>query len=127
MTYVSIMYQYWVSFYLYRILINNIYNNIYFFGSFIFLIGRIVTIVLLAGRINNKNNMILSLLPTCPESTNVEVTRSNFSERKAVNVVIPWNYQSYVNLNYFINLLIFLYTIIIRCFTDKKANISNHC
>ncbi|XP_020278417.1 gustatory receptor for sugar taste 64a-like [Pseudomyrmex gracilis] len=50
--------------------------DIYFFGSFIFLIGRTVTVTLLTARINDQSKVALPALYTCSASTyNVETER----------------------------------------------------
>ncbi|XP_071644434.1 gustatory receptor for sugar taste 64a [Temnothorax longispinosus] len=54
----------------------NILSDIYFFGSFMFLIGRTVVVTLLAARIYDQSKVILPLLYTCSASTyNVETER----------------------------------------------------
>ncbi|KAL6255770.1 hypothetical protein P5V15_013013 [Pogonomyrmex californicus] len=55
---------------------NSLINDIYFFGSFAFLIGRTVTVTLLAARIHDQSKVVLPLLYTCSASTyNVETGR----------------------------------------------------
>lgn len=43
-----------------------IMNSIYFFGSFMFLIGRTISVTLLAARINDQCKIILPAIYTCP-------------------------------------------------------------
>ncbi|XP_011502851.1 PREDICTED: gustatory receptor for sugar taste 64f-like [Ceratosolen solmsi marchali] len=45
---------------------NPIMNSIYFFGSFIFLIGRTTAVTLLTARINDQCKVILPVLYNCP-------------------------------------------------------------
>lgn len=45
---------------------NPIINSIYFFGSFIFLIGRTTAVTLLTARINDQCKVILPCLYNCP-------------------------------------------------------------
>ncbi|XP_029177344.1 gustatory receptor for sugar taste 64a-like [Nylanderia fulva] len=53
-----------------------IINDIYFFGSFAFLIGRTVVVTLLTARINDQSKIILPKLYTCSSSTyNIETER----------------------------------------------------
>jgi len=53
----------------------NLIGRIYFFGSFIFLIGRTITVTLLTSRINDQSKLALPALYTCSPSTyNVEVS-----------------------------------------------------
>ncbi|XP_011881611.1 PREDICTED: gustatory receptor for sugar taste 64e-like [Vollenhovia emeryi] len=55
---------------------DGIISDIYFFGSFVFLIGRTVTVTLLAARIYDQSKEILPLLYTCSASAyNVETER----------------------------------------------------
>ncbi|XP_012217564.2 gustatory receptor for sugar taste 64e-like isoform X2 [Linepithema humile] len=55
---------------------NSIISDIYFFGSFMFLIGRTVTVTLLTARINDQSKMVLPVLYTCSATTyNVETER----------------------------------------------------
>ncbi|XP_029167705.1 gustatory receptor for sugar taste 64a-like [Nylanderia fulva] len=54
----------------------SIINDIYFFGSFVFLIGRTVFVILLTARINNQSKIILPKLYTSSSSTyNIETER----------------------------------------------------
>lgn len=48
---------------------STIINMIYFFGSFLFLIGRTVAVTLLAARINDQSKVVLPILYNCPTST----------------------------------------------------------
>nr|QBZ67162.1 gustatory receptor 64f1 [Trichogramma chilonis] len=43
-------------------------NSIYFFGSFIFLIGRTISVTLLTARINDQCKVILPVLYNCPSA-----------------------------------------------------------
>ncbi|XP_011689867.1 PREDICTED: gustatory receptor for sugar taste 64f-like [Wasmannia auropunctata] len=55
---------------------DGVISDIYFFESFIFLIGRTVLVTLLASRIYDQSKLILPLLYTCSASTyNVETER----------------------------------------------------
>ncbi|XP_032670845.1 gustatory receptor for sugar taste 64f-like [Odontomachus brunneus] len=55
---------------------NNLISDIYFFGSFAFLIGRTVVVTLFASRINDQSKVALPALYTCPASAyNVETER----------------------------------------------------
>ncbi|XP_011340003.1 gustatory receptor for sugar taste 64f isoform X2 [Ooceraea biroi] len=55
---------------------NSILDNVYFFGSFIFLVGRTVTVTLLTSRINDQSKLVLPALYNCSASTyNVETER----------------------------------------------------
>ncbi|XP_058803337.1 gustatory receptor for sugar taste 64a-like [Phymastichus coffea] len=55
---------------------NNIVNSIYFFGSFIFLIGRTAAVTLLCARINDQCKVILPTLYNCPTMNyNLEAQR----------------------------------------------------
>lgn len=49
-------------------------SDIYFFGSFAFLIGKAVTVTLLTSKIHDQSKVILPTLYTCPASAyNIEV------------------------------------------------------
>ncbi|XP_039303811.1 gustatory receptor for sugar taste 64e isoform X2 [Solenopsis invicta] len=48
---------------------NGILSDIYFFGSFVFLIGRTVIVTLLTSRIHDQSKVILPLLYSCSTST----------------------------------------------------------
>ncbi|XP_072755740.1 gustatory receptor for sugar taste 64e isoform X2 [Anoplolepis gracilipes] len=55
---------------------STIVNDIYFFGSFLFLIGRTVVVTLLTARINDQSKVALPALYTCSASTyNTETER----------------------------------------------------
>ncbi|XP_070156540.1 gustatory receptor for sugar taste 64a [Polyergus mexicanus] len=55
---------------------SSIVDDIYFFGSFIFLIGRTVIVTLLTAKINDQSKMALPALYTCSASTyNTETER----------------------------------------------------
>ncbi|KAL6444636.1 hypothetical protein ACFW04_002022 [Cataglyphis niger] len=55
---------------------NTIISDIYFFGSFLFLIGRTVVVTLLTARINDQSKVALPILYTCSTSIyNTETER----------------------------------------------------
>ncbi|KAL0121255.1 hypothetical protein PUN28_008729 [Cardiocondyla obscurior] len=55
---------------------SGIINDIYFFGSFLFLIVRTIAVTLLTARIHDQSKVVLPLLYTCSSSTyNVETER----------------------------------------------------
>lgn len=59
---------------------SNLISTIYFFGSFMFLIGRTVAVTLFTSRINDQSKVALPVLYTCPASSyNVEVTINSFA------------------------------------------------
>ena len=54
--------------YSFRPLDSTLVSVLYFFGSFLFLIGRTVAVTLFAARINDQSRVVLPLLYNCPAS-----------------------------------------------------------
>ncbi|RLZ02212.1 Gustatory receptor 2 [Cephus cinctus] len=48
---------------------NGLLSNLYYFGSFVFMVTRTVTVTLLVARINDQSKLALPVLYNCPAST----------------------------------------------------------